>query len=216
MKLTRLLLLGACSGLFVLSAAAPVSAQNVLSNPGFEVGAPGYGATGWIVFGNVYTEASAPPAVDPLSGNQLAKLFGPFAGGFGVSGMFQEFAAAPGEEWEMSSHARHWSGDPMLGVGAPDDNWVVQKIVFKDAGDAEIGAVESTILDGTYAPDVWHPAAAISGIAPPGTVQVEAFILFLQPNNAGGAAQVDDLFVQRMEPVQATSSTWGRVKALYK
>lgn len=216
MKLTGLLLTGACGGMLLLGAVSPAGAQNVLVNPGFESGVPGYGALGWFGFGNVFTEASNPPAIVPLGGSRVGKMFGPFAGGFGVSGLFQEFPSLPGDEWEMSSNARYWSGDPLLGAGAPNDNWVVQKIVFKDAADAEIGAVESVILDGTFAPDFWHAAPTISGTAPPGTVQVEGFILFLQPANAGGAALVDDLVLEKTKPVQTETSTWGRVKALYK
>jgi hypothetical protein len=199
-------------GLFLVLVAAtsgPASA-NVLANPGFESG-----LAGWITFGNVYPEAANPPAIVPLNGNGVAKMFGGFSGGFNVGGMFQEFPASPGMHWQMASFARHWSGDPLVGA-LPSGNWVVQKIVFKDAGDAEIGAAESVILDGTSAPDAWHPAPAIIGIAPAGTVQVEAFILFLQPAFDGGAAQIDDVSLTDVTPVPAGTTSWGRVKAQYK
>lgn len=210
MRMTSLLRHVVLAGVFLVATASLASAQNVLSNPGFESG-----LTGWIAFGNVYPEASNPPAIVPLSGNGVAKMFGTFSGGFGVSGMFQEFAAAPGSAWQLSSNARHFSGDAMIGQ-AGTGNWVVQKIVFKDAGDVEIGAVESTILDGTFPADTWHPAAPIAAVAPAGTVQVEAFVLYLQPAFDGGAAQIDDV---SFEPIQATptrASTWGRLKALYR
>lgn len=168
--------------------ASTAFAQNLLINPGFEDG-----LNGWNVFGNAFPETTNPPAIEPFEGDGVAKMFGNFSGGFDVTGIFQEFAAAPGQEWTMDSYSRHFSGDPLTGSGAPDFNWTVMKIVFKDAGDIEIGAVESTILDGTFATDVWHDNAAISGTAPAGTVQVEAFILFLQPFNDGGAAQIDNV-----------------------
>ena len=168
--------------------ASSAFAQNLLTNPGFEDG-----LNGWFAFGNAFAEASNPPEIVPFEGNGIAKMFGNFSGGFDVTGIFQEFPAAPGQTWEMDAYSRHYSGDAMIGNGLPDSNWVVMKIVFKDAGDAEIGAAESTILDGTYATDTWFDNAPVSGIAPAGTVQVEAFILYLQPFNDGGAAHIDNV-----------------------
>lgn len=168
-------------------------AQNVLVNPGFESGPTGGGAAGWITFGNVYTEASNPPQFVPYEGNQVVSMFGNFSGGFNVTGMFQEFPTSPGAEWNLSCKTRHFSGDAMMGM-AGTGNWVVQKIVFKDAGDNELpGAVESTVLDGTFPTDVWHENAVISAVAPVGTVQIEAFILYLQPLFDGGAAHIDNV-----------------------
>jgi hypothetical protein len=181
-------LAGLCIGGFLAYGAL---ADNLLTNPGFEAG-----LSGWITFGNVFAEAANPPQFVPNSGNGLMSMFGNFSGGFNVSGLFQEFPATPGSEWLLDVYSRHFSGDAITGDGpggpAPNDNWVVQKIVFKDAADVEIGAVESIILDGTFATDVWHDNAPITGIAPAATVQVEAFFLYLQPQFAGGASHLDD------------------------
>ena len=200
----------------LLAATAAASSANELSNPGFEAGPTGGGAQDWFTFGNVFTEAPPAAGIQPLAGDQVAKMFGNFSGGFDVTGMFQEVPALPGSEWEMSSNALHWSGDPLTGSGAStNDNWVVQKIVFKNAGDAEIGAVESVILDGTYSTDTWHAAAAIQGTAPANTVQVEAFILFLQPDGDGGSAQIDDVVFENIsEPIPVEPVSWGSVKKL--
>ncbi len=192
--------------------AGSASAQNLLVNDGFEDPPPA-GLTGWITFGNVFAESSNPPAVVPGGGTGVAKMFGTFPG---VSGMFQEFPAGPGSMWGIESSARHWSGDALIGAGAPNDNFVVQKIVFKDAGDVEIGAVESVILDGTFSTDTWHNSGLIVGVAPAGTVQVEAFILFVQPNTDGGAALIDQTRFIDMTPVPTTEATWGKIKSLYR
>lgn len=178
-----------CS-LAVLVGASVSPAQNLLVNPGFESG-----LDGWFVFGNAYAESSNPPQFVPYEGDGLVSMFGNFSGSFNVTGIFQEFPALPGQSWTMDAYTRHWSGDPMVGSGAPDDNWAVMKIAFKDAGDIEIGSAERTILDGTFATDVWHDHEPISGLAPAGTVQVEAFILYLQPVFDGGAAHVDNVFL---------------------
>lgn len=205
----------ACVAMLLLATVTVASAQNLLVNPGFEQGAPGGGAEGWITFGNVFTEGANPPQFVPYEGEQLASMFGNFSGEFNVSGMFQEFPTSEGAEWRMSSKSRHWSGDPMIGSQGEGGNWVVQKIVFKDVDDAEIGAVESMILDGTFETDVWHENEPIVGVAPPGTVQVEAFILYLQPLFDGGAAHIDNVELLNPEPVPVQTSTWGMIKSLY-
>ena len=174
--------------LAILSAASAAHAGNLLTNPGFEDG-----LNGWIAFGNAYPESNNPPQFEAFEGNGLVSMFGNFSGGFNVTGIFQEFAASEGQAWTMDAYSRHWSGDAMFGNGAPDSNWVVMKIAFKDAGDIEIGSAERTILDGTFATDVWHDNDPITGIAPAGTAQVEAFILYLQPLFDGGAAHVDNV-----------------------
>jgi hypothetical protein len=197
--------------MFLLATFVPASAQNVLLNPGFEDGAPGAGASSWITFGNVYTEASNPPQFEPYAGNQLAAMFGPFDGSV-VSGMFQEFPAAPGSRWAMSAKSRQWSGDALTG-GA----FVVQKIVFKDGGDVEIGAVESVILDAGSPTDTWLDNAPIIGEAPLGTVQVEGFILFIQPNFETGAGQFDNVMLAELtgcSDVHTTASGDGCAPSL--
>lgn len=199
----------------LVAMASVASAQNLFVNPSFEAGPTGGGASGWITFGNVFTEADNGGQFIAHSGNQLVSMFGNFTGGFNVTGMFQEFPASPGTQWQMSSFARHYSGDAMIGSQAAGGNWVVQKIVFKDAADVEIGAVESMILDGSYPTDVWHASGPILGVAPAGTVQVEAFILYLQPAFDGGAAQIDDVELLNLGPVAVESESFGAVKALF-
>lgn len=217
MLLRYKLLSFAVVGLFLLVTATGATAQNLLTNFGFEDGPVGPGIQSWFSFGNVYTEAKSAVGnqFDPLYGNQNAILFGNFTGGFNVSGFFQEFPTAPGETWQMSSNARHWSADAIPGVGAPGNNWVVQKLAFFDGANTEIGGVESTILDGTFAVDVWHPSGVIVGVAPPGTVKVQALILYLQPLFDGGAAHIDQVAVYNMSTVPTDDTTWGSIKALY-
>ncbi len=198
--------------------AAPAFGQNLLVNPGFEnpplsMGTP---PSGWLAFGNAYAEGANPPQFVPHTGQGLCSMFGNWTGGFNVSGIFQEFPSAPGEMWQLSSWARHWSGDALIGGGAPNSNWVVQKIAFFDASNTEIGGVESTILDGTFPVDVWHYGAPIVGTAPPGTVKVQALILYLQPMFDGGAAHIDDVDFRNVTPVPVEETTWGAVKALYR
>lgn len=176
---------------FLLACGASAAlGQNLLTNPGFEDG-----LNGWSVFGNAYAETNNPPQFEAYEGQGLVSMFGNFTGGFNVTGIFQEFAAAEGEAWTMDAYSRHWSGDAMIGQGAPDSNWVVMKLAFFDAGSNEIGAAERTILDGTFETDVWHDNDPVTGIAPAGTVKVQSFILYLQPLFDGGAAHIDNVSV---------------------
>ncbi len=215
----RILCVGALVGMTAVSAYA----QNVLTNPGFEappIAAEVYGAgDAWTAFGNVFLEPAAPPALVPAGGNQLVKMFGTFSGGFSVSGFFQSYPASPGETWQLSCKSRHWSGDAMTGSGIPTGgtgNWVVQKLIFRANGVDDIASTESTILDGTFATDVWHNNAPVTLVAPPTTTTVWAFILYLQPAFDGGAAQLDDVVLQRQGVVPTHETSWGRIKSLYR
>lgn len=177
------LVLACVSGIACLAGVA--GAQNLLQNPSFEDG-----LNGWISFGNVFAESANPPQFDPFDGDKLVSMFGNFSGGFNVSGLFQEFSASEGDVFELSVHSRHFSGDAMVGGGAPDSNWAVAKIAYFDAGGVEIAGSEVTILDGTFATDTWH-FSSVQGGAPAGTAKVQALLLYLQPNFDGGAAHVD-------------------------
>lgn len=186
--------------------ATAIPAQNLLMNPGFENTGAG-GLAGWIVFGpNVTGEASNPPSIVPESGNGLCKMFGHFNNMFNVSGVYQTFAAQPGQGFTMACSSRHWSGDPLIGGGAPNDNSAVMKIAFFDANNVEIGSVERVILDGTFAQDVWINNAPITGVSPFGTVRAEAFILFLQPAMDGGSGLFDNV---SFTPVNSQASYGG-------
>ena len=217
MLMKRVLQRATCAGLLLFATAGVASAQNALTNPGFENGPTGGGALGWTTFGNVYTEATSPFGNQfvPYAGNQLVSTFGNWWGVFNVSGLFQEFPTSEGAHWQLSSKSRHWSGDPMVGSQANGGNWVVQKIAWFNAGGTEIGGVESMILDGTFATDVWHDNAPIVGVAPPGTVKLQALILYLQPAFDGGAAHIDNVELLNLDTVGVKSSTWGKIKSLY-
>ncbi|MGQ9602585.1 MAG: hypothetical protein ACUVUU_00025 [bacterium] len=184
----------------------------MLANPGFEED-----LIGWGVFGNVYHETTNPPQFVPYEGNGLVSMFGNWSGPWNVSGIFQEFPACPGAEWSLSAKSRHWSQDPLIGQGAPNFNWVVQKIAWFDANHVEIGGVESTILDGTFPTDVWFDNDPIVGTAPEGTVSLQALILYIQPAYDGGAAHIDLVELLYLGgPSPTESATWGSIKRLFK
>jgi hypothetical protein len=162
---------------------------NLLINPNFDDA--GGSLNGWIAFGN----ASADPNIS-LSAPASGKMFGNFSGGFDVTGIFQAFPATEADEYTMSASSFVGSFDPLSGTGPDDFNWAEMKIVFKDAGNAEIGANAVIIADGTVPQDEWRPFT-VSATAPAGTASVEAFFLFLQPFNDGGSVFVDNATFSR-------------------
>jgi hypothetical protein len=199
----------------MLTVATGASAQNILANPGFE---DGY--SGWTLFNNAYIETTGgDPCINPYEGVYDLKFFGNFWGSFNVSGAFQNFPTAPGAEWTMCCQSYICADDPMIGTGPDAFCWAIQKIVFFDASDTEIGGVESIIGDGTFATGVWNSNSPIFGTAPAGTAYVQILLLYLQPadNYDGGAVQVDNVIAfQCGGPVANEEASWGAIKKASK
>lgn len=166
-----------------LAIACGTAMGNELANPGFESG-----FAGWTPFGNAFVETSSNANFPAYSGNQMAKMFGNFSGGFNVTGLFQTFPASAGQVWTMDCFTYNLSSDAMSG-----GNWAVMKIAFFDAANTEIGFAETRILDANSVRDQWIDNTPASGAAPANTVAVGAYLLFLQPEFAGGAAWFDDV-----------------------
>lgn len=206
----------ACVVMVLLATVTTASAQNLLANPGFETGPTGGVPASWTGFGNVFAERNSAPQFVAYEGSRLVSMYGNWSGPYNASGIYQEFASVEGDQWQLSVKSRHWGDDPLTGNAGAGGNFMVQKIVFKDAADVEIGAAETIILDGTYATDTWFDNVPTVGIAPAGTVQVEAMILYLQALDAGGAGQVDAAELLFLGQVAVEESTWGAIKSQYK
>ena len=202
--------------MILMMTAVTASAQEYLDNPSFETGPTGGAPAGWLAFGNMAVERENAPQFVPYEGTKLLSMWGNWSGPYNVTGIYQEFPSVPGDEWAICIKSRHYSGDPMIGSAATGGNFVVQKIVFKDASDVEIGANESVILDGTFATDTWFDNQPISAIAPAGTVEVEAFVLYVQVDADGGAAHIDYCSFIYCGAVGVEDSSWGAIKSLYE
>jgi len=199
----------------ILMAAAAASAQNVLLNPSFESGRVNSYPESWSAYGNAVVQRSKSPQYVAYEGTRLVALFGNDSGPYNVSAIYQEFASNQGDEWILSAKSRHWNGDPMIG-NASTGNYMVQRIAFKDAADALLDYTESIILDGTFATDTWIDNQPISAIAPEGTVQVEALIMYVQADTDGGEGQVDYVEFIYCGVVAVEESSWGAIKSLYE
>ncbi|QDU87965.1 hypothetical protein Pla175_13320 [Pirellulimonas nuda] len=188
-----------CFCVAIVAACVPVHA-NQLVNPGFETppipagGPPEYfGATGWTDFGGgTYTVGSA--VVTPNSGAQSLKMFG------GASGVYQQFAATPGQLWDGGAYVLNDAGDPMAGgqVAAVNIEWILADGVNQVPGGAGVGFITNGDTISTTPQGQWN-LRPISGVAPAGTAFAR-FVLITGEfggggmTGGGGAPKYDDAF----------------------
>lgn len=201
--------------MILLMVTVTASAQNLIVNPSFETGPTGGYPASWLAYGNAAVERNSAPQYVAYDGSRLVAMFGNDSGPYNVSGIYQEFSSVEGDEWSLNAVTRHWSGDPMIG-NAGTGNYVVQRITFKDATDAELASAEAVILDGTAAMDTWLVNTPMTAIAPAGTAQVEAMILYVQADSDGGEAHIDLVEFLYMGVVAVEESSWGIIKSLYE
>lgn len=170
------------------TSSAPVPEPNQLANPAFTAG-----LTGWNPFGNVFTENRAFLVRSP---GGSAKLFSTFVAG-APSGIYQSFPATRATGWKFDVHALNTCReDPITGT---NDNFATARIVFRDAGNNEIGANEVVIADNGSNLGTWSHYT-LTALAPTGTVAAEAYVLFNSPTLLNGSIWVDDLSFYQLDP----------------
>jgi len=194
-----------------------VSVANVLGNPGFEIPAtpaapPEYFGPGsaWNGFGGgIFTVSSAVTA--PHTGNQSLKMFGGCC-----SGAFQQFPALPGQTWNGGVWMKNASIDPMGGgqVAAVNIEWI------KADGTSQ-SSIIPFISNGTFTAasprDQWT-LQTITGIAPADAAFARLVVItgdFL-PGGPAGAPFYDDAFLENLIVTPAKSTTWGKIKTMYR
>jgi hypothetical protein len=167
--------------------ASTASAANLLVNSGFEspqaAGAEYFGAPGWTDFGgNTFTIKGQPP-IGPAGakeGTQVLKMFG-------FSGVYQQFAASAGQQWDASAWALNDTADLMAPgqVAAVNIEWI-------NGANANIGTIFGGTISGNTLANVWQNLTA-SGVAPGGTAFARIVLItgdFAGPG--GGAPRFDD------------------------
>lgn len=197
---------------------APVTSfANVLGNPGFEVPAtpvapPEYYGAGsaWTSFGGGIFTVNA-VVNTPHSGSQSLKLFGGCC-----SGAFQQFPCLPGETWNGGAWMLNSSRDPMGGgqVAAVNIEWI-------KADGTTNSSIIPFISNGTFTAasprDVWT-LQTITGAAPADAAFARLVVItgdFL-PGGPAGAPFYDDTFLESLIPVPTRTSSWGKLKAMYR
>lgn len=171
--------------LIALGGAMVGAAHADLSNASFED--PLAGPNGnWFFFNNGYREP-----INARTGGFTGKFFGGFSGGTSVSGGFQDFAISPGQYAYASGFGFNFLPDRMSG-----DNFAIIKLIYRDAANNDLVAIESGRITATTRVNAWQALSAALGPAPEGTDHGSVFILFVQPDTtpfAGGAAFFDDM-----------------------
>jgi len=195
-------LIGAAASMLLASTAS----ANLIVNPGFEdpsvlPGVEYFGAPGWTDFGGTTFTIGAPvfgPA-GPHDGTQGMKMFA-----FG--GLFQQFAASPGQIWDGGVWALNDTADLMAGgqVAAVNLEWIAAD------GVTSLGAVFGPRITASTTVNDWN-FMTVSGEAIAGTAFTRLVLItgdFL-PGGFGGAPRFDDAFlVERAAPVPVPASVW--------
>jgi hypothetical protein len=181
--------------------ASTASAQNLLTNPGFED--LGGSFNGWITFDS--GEDISTPLNDDIyrSGTAAAKVFGEGTGCpfpvFDDSGFYQDIPATPGKIYEYSGWTFISSADPIPGTSPCFNNRALAKISFRDISDNEVQSNEVTIGNPLTPVDQWIPFT-VSAPAPANAVAAQILIVFLQPGCDTGAVFLDDFLVTESDP----------------
>jgi len=173
----------------------PVAQPNVLVNPSFTSG-----LTGWTTFGNVFAEVQEPVVRTPTGSAKLFSTFAPDT----PSGLFQTTPATENSLWEFEVNALTSCrfNDAISGT---NDNFVLARIVYKNALNAEIGSNDALILDNTAPLGKWT-RHTVTAVAPAGTASASAYVLFISPTIQGGAMWVDDLGFRNLGTVAAATA----------
>jgi len=139
------------------------SAQCILANPSFEMG-----SGGWDQFGNVGTVGTA------VHGSSAARVTGLDAGGWDVSGFWQQMDCSPGQQWEATGYVQNSIANPL----GPLSRAIVNIEWWDGSGMIDY---ESTSVATSATPTGEYEYFAFeSGPAPSGTVSCRFLLAVLQ------------------------------------
>lgn len=206
MRALILLLAGSLCVLAVAADVSPVSAANLLTNGDFETGS----LAPWAGVGGVGPNATI-TVQTPANGPTLPGIYSAFlnnqaeANGLTMAQTTANGTAVPGTVF--------YSYDLKLGTAANGGVFFVEIFAQNSVG-AVIG---NAGLQGNYTPAVWTHFSG-SFVAPAGTDHLT--IQFEAPTGAVlgsiSSMSVDNVELHQDAPVPNSSSSWGRLKSLYR
>lgn len=174
--------------------------DNVLPNPGFEIG----GLANWTTYGAGFNTLLGSSNDLPVhNGSNVFKLFGQFTGGENYSGVFRDTPTVPGAAFSADGWVLTPIGDTIAGGNSA---WI--EVSFRGAAENILAMYRSAIMNSSSPAGVWLPLAvtnqinlstyAVTGsvarlVAPLGTTFARYQVVFRQPANAAGAVLFDDL-----------------------
>ena len=156
--------------LLLFVASIPASGQCILANPSFEMtGSGGMVFGGWNQFGAVGQSG------DAIHGALAARVSGPNAGGWDVSGFWQSMDCAAGEQWHITGHVRHPAAKPLTGQCS-----ALVNVEWRDAGGTLIDYHSFAVADPATPVDEFFAFDLTSPPAPAGTVDARLLLGVLQ------------------------------------
>jgi len=153
-------------------------------NSGFE-DTVGNAFPNWPAWNNVIPNILPDTSSFANSGSAAVKMFGTFNAVSNTSGLYQDFPALPNELWQGSIWARSRPGDQLQG-----NNSVRLKLEFFNTNNTLLSTNLLTILNATS--PTQYQQFTLRRLSPAGTARARLVAEFLQPNYAGGAANLDD------------------------
>ncbi len=160
---------------------APTSLAQ-LANPSFETAGAATAFDAWGQLGNVAV------ATDLVAdGARSAKVWGPFASTWAVSGVHQDVPASPGGFLAATVHAGHPASDPLTGAAR-----AIMNVEWRDAAGALISYRSFDLLDASDPTGIMRARTFAAGPAPAGTATARLLLGVLQsPANEPGSARFD-------------------------
>jgi beta-glucanase (GH16 family) len=190
-------------------------AASLLSNPGFDLDAPGHSQNllGWNAYGgNTYNETDAASA---HSGSNYFKVYQAFTASVNYSGIYQDYISAPGAVYTADAWAYTRASDALAGQNVA---WI--EVTFRDATANVLALYRSALIatnalaGGAFPKDQWNHLAVTNQydpatyqitntpprlVAPPGTFFVRCQIVFQgDAHNSGGSVYFDDFNLNRV------------------
>jgi hypothetical protein len=174
-------------------------AQCILTNPSFEFGEEGSdNFAGWGQFGVVGTSANA------THGSVSAVVKGPNWGGWDVSGYWQRFDTAPGEQWTATVDAWHTTVRPVTGQSRG-----ILNIEWRDSNDDIISYESHQVIFPSTMKDEIQKISVTSGPAPSGTVATHFLLAVLQsPTDPSPDVYYDQATFYNVGPPSQYDKQW--------
>jgi hypothetical protein len=184
---------------FALSGAPRAAAQCTPMNPSFEIaGSSGAVFAGWNQFGTCGSSTSA------VHGSVAAKLSGPNSGTWAVSGYWQQFECAVGEQWAGSVVVMHPSSRPLTGQCT-----AIVNVEWRDSAGNLISYESHTAADASTPTDVGRVFTFQSNPAPSGTVATRIVLGVLQsPTDPVPDVIFDQVTFHSLASPTAEESQW--------
>ncbi|MDO9171769.1 MAG: FlgD immunoglobulin-like domain containing protein [bacterium] len=156
--------------LMVAALAGSAPAQCILANPSFEVaGSGGVVFGGWNQFGSVGLSTIA------SHGHKAARVRGPNAGGWDMSGFWQAHTCAAGESFEVTGNVLVPSSRPLAGACL-----ALVNVEWRDGAGNLIDYDANTVAAAGGATDAYLPFSLTAGPAPAGSATARLLLGVLQ------------------------------------